>query len=130
MSSYSLDLRERVLKVSDAEMLTRQVAEKYQVSPHVGPSAQSATTTSTVYAQPIRELIQAQPDLTLVEIKVKLDLTLSLTTIWRVVRSLGLTMKTKSSTWPSKSEPTLPKNAGTYANRVRTPPGRSRPRRR
>jgi transposase len=33
MSSYSMDLRVRVLKDSDAGMLTRRVAEKYQVSP-------------------------------------------------------------------------------------------------
>jgi transposase len=127
MSSYSMDLRVRVLKDCDAGMLTRQGAEKYQVSPawvrrlkqrrrengEIEPRPPGhRPSTSTVHAQPIRELIQAQPDLTLVEIKAKLGLTLSLTTIWRVVRSLGLTFKKKSSTRPSKSDPTSPRNAG------------------
>jgi hypothetical protein len=33
ISSYSMDLRVRVLKESDAGMFTYQVAEKYQISP-------------------------------------------------------------------------------------------------
>jgi transposase len=57
-------------------------------------------------------LIEAQPDLTLAEIKAKLELALSLTTIWRVVRSLGLILKKKSSARRSKIEPTSSNNAG------------------
>jgi transposase len=122
MQSYSMDLRLRVLKDCDGGMTTKLVAEKYEVSaawvrrlkqrrrengetqprpPGHRPS------TSMVHAQPIHELILAQPDLTLADIKAKLDLTLSLTTIWRVVRSLGLTLKKKSSTRLSKIGPTL-----------------------
>ncbi len=126
MKSYSMDLRLRVLKDCDAGMPTKRVAEKYEVSPawvrrlkqrrrdngETEPRPPGhRPSTSAVHAVPIRELIAAQPDITLAEIKAKLELSLSLTTIWRVVRGLGLTLKKKSSTPPSRSAPTSPKNA-------------------
>ena len=108
MRSYSMDLRLRVLKDCDSGMPTKSVAEKFDVSPawvrrlkqrrrengETEPRPPGhRPSTSAVHAEPIRQLIQAQPDITLAEIKANLKLTLSLTTIWRVVRSLGLTLK-------------------------------------
>jgi transposase len=126
MASYSMDLRLRVLKDCDEGMPTKRVAEKYRVSPawvrrlkqrrrENGETAPRPPghrpRIRTAYVEPIRLLIEAQPDLTLAEIKAKLELALSLTTIWRVVRSLGLTLKKKSSARRSKIELTSSNNA-------------------
>ncbi len=108
MRSYSMDLRERILKDSDAGMPTKLVSEKYSVSPawvrrlkqrrrETGettprpPAHRPATWTS--HADAIRQLIEAEIDITLVEIKEKLQLELGLTTIWRAVQALRLTVK-------------------------------------
>ena len=121
MASYSMDLRVRVLEDSDSGMNTLKVAEKYRVSPawvrrlkqrrresgEVGPRPPGhRPSTSAAHAEAIRELIRARPELTLADIKAELDLRLSLSTIWRVIRSLGLTLKKKSSTRPSRIGPT------------------------
>jgi transposase len=103
-----MDLRLRVLKDCDAGMPTKDVAEKYAVSrawvrrlkqrrrengeTSPRPSGHRPSS-SAAYADPIRQLIQERPDLTLAEIKGELQLPHSITTIWRVVRALGLTLK-------------------------------------
>ena len=108
MTSYSMDLRARVLEDSDAGMKTGKVAEKYRVSPawvrrlkqrrresgEIEPRPQGhRPSSSAAHAEAIRDLIRSRPDLTLADIKAELDLTLSLTTIWQVIRELGLTLK-------------------------------------
>ena len=51
----------------------------------------------------IRELVAASPDLTLAEIRDRLALAVSLSTLWAAVRGLGLTVKKKSSAPRSKT---------------------------
>lgn len=128
MASYSMDLRLRVLEDSDSGMNTLEVAKKYRVSPawvrrlkqrrresgEVGPRPPGhRPSTSAAHAEAIRDLIRARPDLTLADIKAELNLGLSLSTIWRVIVSLGLTLKKKSSTRLSRIVPMSPNSGGT-----------------
>jgi transposase len=116
MRAYSTDLRERVLADSDEGMGAAAVAAKYRVSDSwvrrlkqrrnatgetaPRPSGRRPTTWSP-HAARMREAIVAAPDLTLRELKDRLELTLSLSTLWRAVKALGLTLKKKSSGPPS-----------------------------
>ena len=109
MRAYSMDLRERILRDSDAGLMADQVAQKYQVSAswvrrlkqrrretgevepraqHHGPHPMLAPHLTTLAA-----LIQAQPDRTLVELQAALGTTASVPTIWRAVAALGFTVK-------------------------------------
>lgn len=56
----------------------------------------------------LRELIDAVPDATLEEMKQKLGLGVSITTLWRALRDLGLTLKKKCSTRPNNNVLTWP----------------------
>jgi transposase len=119
--AYSMDLRVRVLEDCDLGMRTREVAKKYRVSPawirrlkqrrresgEIEPRPPGhRPSTSAAHAEAIRDLIRSRPDLTLADIKAELNLAQSLTTIWRVIRALGLTLKKKSSAHPSRTGPT------------------------
>ena len=105
MAAYSLDLRTRVLKDSDAGMASKLVAEKYAVSRawvdrlkqrrretgEIAPRRQTRWRTPLLHAQLPRlaVLIREQPDRTLVELQQALPTSASLPTIWRAVTKLG-----------------------------------------
>lgn len=109
MRAYSMDLRVRVLQDSDAGMKAADVAEKYHVSGswvrllkqrrretgEVAPRAQRHGPRPKLapHVHRLTELIQAQPDLTLVELQAALPTHASLATIWRAVTALGFTVK-------------------------------------
>jgi transposase len=109
MRAYSSDLRDRVLRDSDAGLIAEAVAEKYHVSPawvrrlkqrrretgEVAPRAQRYGPHPMLAPQltTLTALIQAQPDRTLVELKDALGTPASLATIWRAVTALGFTVK-------------------------------------
>jgi transposase len=110
MKPYSLDLRERVLADCDGGLSTQTVARKYRVSPawvrrlkqrrrqtgDVAPrTPRRPPPTWSAHAQRIDAAVRDQPDLTLEELRTRLGLTFSLATLWRAVRSLGLTVKKK-----------------------------------
>ena len=109
MRAYSMDLRERIFRDSDAGMTSLVVAEKYDVSrawvdrlkqrrretgevtPRVqryGPHPKLAA-----HLHRLADLIQEQPDRTLAELQEALGLPASLATIWRAVKQLGFTVK-------------------------------------
>jgi transposase len=109
MRAYSPDLRDRVLRDSDAGLIAEAVAEKYHVSPawvrrlkqrrretgevaprtqRYGPHPMLAPHLTTLAA-----LIDARPDCTLVELKDALGTPASVPTIWRAVTALGFTVK-------------------------------------
>jgi transposase len=111
MHAYSLDLRQRVLADSDRGLSTRVVATKYSVSeswvrrlkqrrratgevaprvPTPGPSP-----SWDAYAEKLREAIRQTPDATLQELRDQLQLTAALSTLWRAVAALGLSVKKK-----------------------------------
>ena len=119
MKSYSMDLRERVLKACDAGLGTKAVAEKYAVSAswvrrlkqrrrEDGRTAPKSSRNTRVpqldaRADRIRELIAATPDLTLAGLKAALGVTVALATLWAAVAKLGLTVKKKSTGRPSRT---------------------------
>ena len=121
MKPYSMDLRERVLQDCDGGLPTRAAADKYRVSPawvrrlkqrrrqtgRVAPSAPRRPPPAwAADADRIRAAVAAQPHLTLEELRDRLAVAYSLTTLWRATRALGLTVKKKSSGRPSGTAPT------------------------
>jgi len=111
MRAYSPDLREQVLADCDRGLTTRQVATKYSVSEswvrrlkqrrrqtgEVSPRRQSAGPRPSwdAYADRLREAIRQTPDATLVELRDRLELTVALSTLWRAVAAIGLSVKKK-----------------------------------
>lgn len=109
MAPYSMDLRSRVLLDWDAGVNAKAVAAKYRVSRawvhrvvqrrretgEIEPRRQTKWRTP-ILAGPtdqLRALVEAQPDRTLVEIRAALHTSASLTTIWRALERLDLTVK-------------------------------------
>jgi len=110
MAAYSMDLRTRVLRDSDAGMASKDVAAKYAVSRawvdrvkqrrretgEVTPRRQTAFRRRTLNAhheQRLVFLITARPDATLAELRDALPTTAALSTLWRAIGRLGLTVK-------------------------------------
>jgi transposase len=121
MMPYSMDLRLRVLQACDAGLPTRAAADKYEVSDSFVRKLKRRrrTTGSAAPATPrrpppgwaadadrIRAAVAQQPDLTLEELRGRLGVAYSLTTLWRATRALGLTVKKKSNGRPSRAAPT------------------------
>lgn len=79
----------------------------------------------------LKALVRQEPDLTLAELKQRLELSCSIRAIHWVLARLGLTYKTRRSMRPSKTVLTSPRRAG-YGGAARagsTRPGWSSPRR-
>lgn len=109
MAPYSMDLRTRVAAAWDAGDDAATVAERFQVSRawvhrllqrrretgHVAPRRQTRWRTPVLAHETARlqALVAEQPDRTLVEIKAALGTTASLSTIWRTLDRLQLTVK-------------------------------------
>ena len=109
MRAYSMDLRERVLRDSDAGLTAAAVAVKYHVSAswvrrlkqrrretgEVAPRQQRYGRHPVLAPQlpTLAALIHAQPDRTLADLQVALGTSASLATIWRAVKQLGFTLK-------------------------------------
>jgi transposase len=122
MNPYSMDLRERVLADCDAGRPTRQGADRYRVSPawvrrlkqrrrQTGSAAPRAARTGPrpswhAYADRLRAAIGQAPDATLEELRDRLGLAVALSTLWRAVAALGLTVKKKRRGRPSRTGPT------------------------
>ena len=108
--AYSMDLRTRVLRDSDAGLPTKDVAEKYTVSVswvnrvkqrkretgEIAPRTQTKFRGRTLdpdQEQRLVFLITARPDATLVELREALPTTAAVSTLWRAIDRLGLTVK-------------------------------------
>jgi transposase len=121
MKPYSMDLRQRVLEDCDSGLSTQQVAHKYRVStawirrlkqrrkqtgsiqPRKGRTGPKPSWDA--YADRLRHAIRQTPDATLAELRDRLGLTVALSTLWRAVTALGLSVKKKSSAPPSRTAP-------------------------
>ena len=123
MKAYSTDLRQKIIEACQRDQATqRAVAELFGVSvSFVEKLLQRYRTTGIFTAKPhgggqkrrldaaadqrILAWIQAQPDLTLVELQTKtrqeLGISLSLATLCRSLKRLGLTRKKSPSTPPN-----------------------------
>ncbi len=107
--AYSTDLRLRVLADYDDGVRPVNLADRYRVYERwvykllrqrketgcieprrgrTGPKPKLAA-----HENRLRELIDAVPDATLEEIRQKLGLGVSITTLWRALRDLGVTFK-------------------------------------
>jgi len=122
MHAYSLDLRQRVLADCDRGLTTRAVATKYSVSEswvrrlkqrrrQTGELAPRTATTGPppswhAYADRLREAVAQAPDATLEELRDQLGLVVALSTLWRAVAALGLSVKKKSRGRRSRTGPT------------------------
>ena len=110
MAPYSMDLRTRVLRDSDAGLSSKEVAAKYTVSRawvdrvkqrrrergEIAPRTQTKfrrRTLSDEQEQRLVFLITARPDATLAELREQLPTTAALSTLWRAIDRLNLTVK-------------------------------------
>lgn len=110
MAPYSMDLRTRVLRDSDAGMCSKDVAVKYAVSRawvdrlkqrrretgQVTPRVQTVFRRRALTAEQEHRLgllLLVQPDATLAELQTALPTTAALSTLWRAIGRFGLTFK-------------------------------------
>ena len=110
MAPYSMDLRTRVLRDSDAGMASKEVALKYAVSRawvdrvkqrrretgEVAPRVQTVFRRRALTVEQehrLGVLLLAQPDATLAELQAALPTTAALSTLWRAIARAGLTFK-------------------------------------
>jgi transposase len=109
MAPYSMDLRTRVLADCDAGVAPKDVAAKFRVSRSwvnrlvqrrretgaVAPRKQTVFKTPALAGQEdhLRALVAAQPDQTLAELREALRSSASLSSVWRALDRLGITVK-------------------------------------
>lgn len=109
MAPYSMDLRTRVLRDSEAGMPSKEVAAKYSVSRawvdrvkqrrretgEITPRKQTKFRHRVLAGREeyLAALITARPDATLAELREALRTTAALSTLWREIDRLGLTVK-------------------------------------
>jgi len=127
-ATISMDLRVRIFEDRQAGESTSEVADRFEVSPafvrrlmqrhrQTGSLAPSCAPRGpkpklAERADQLRQLHAQQPDLTPAEIRQRLGLTVSLLTIWRMLRRLGLTFKKSPSMPPNATARTCKKPAG------------------
>jgi transposase len=109
MAPYSMDLRSRVLRDSAAGMPSKEVAAKYDVSrawvdrvkQRLRETGETTPRQQTKFRHRVLEgqedrlagLILARPDATLMELREALHTRAALSTLWREIDRLGLTVK-------------------------------------
>jgi transposase len=109
MAAYSLDLRKRVLRAWDGGLDAEGVAAKYEVSRawvhrlvqrrretgSIAPRPQTKFRHRVLAGQDARlaALIATRPDATLAELRDALPTTAALSTLWRAIDHLQLTVK-------------------------------------
>jgi len=119
MKPYSKDLRERVINDRESDMDSQEVAEKYSVSRSwVNLLWQRYRETGSYeakriggYKQPvlkeregeIRQTLKERPDITLRELKEKLNFRGSLQTVSNELRRLGFSFKKNGSSFRTRS---------------------------
>jgi len=121
-AAYSDDLRDRVLAACDRGMETHEVAELFLVSPAwVRRVKQCRRETGRTRPLPVggrrphkidrvllAELVRAQPDATLKELRQRLGVPCALSSIWHALDALKLSFKKSRSTPPSRTARTSP----------------------
>jgi transposase len=110
MAAYSMDLRQRVVRACDRGMSAAEVAARFDVSlAWVYRLVQRRRETGSIAPRPQTKfrrralssheeerlvgLITARPDATLVELQDALPTRAALSTLWRTIDRLGLTVK-------------------------------------
>ena len=110
MAAYSMDLRERVARAWDAEPDAEAIAAKYEVSRawvhrliqrrretgSLAPRKQTKFRRCALdepQQQRLQALITTRPDATLAELRAALPTSAAISTLWRTIDRLGLTVK-------------------------------------
>lgn len=110
MAAYSLDLRRRVVRACDSGMSAAAVATRFEVSPawvyrllqrrrdtgSIEPRKQTKFRRRSLSSDDevrLVALITVQPDATLAELQQALPTRAALSTLWRTIDRLGLTVK-------------------------------------
>ncbi len=113
---YSQDLRDRVLAASDRCMPTKQVSDVVDVSPawvrrlkqrrretgETAPRPMGGATVIKIDMARLAELVRAQPDATLKELRQRLGIVCAESAICMALKRLGLSFKKRRSTRPSR----------------------------
>jgi transposase len=121
-AAYSDDLRDRVLMAFDRGMKTRQIAEVFQVSPawarrvkqtrretgRTRPLPVGGRRPSKIDSARLAQLVEAQPDATLKELRERLGVSCSLSAVWNAINRLRLSFKKSPSTPRSRTAPMSP----------------------
>jgi transposase len=113
MAAYSMDLRERVARAWDAGLDAETIADTYEVSRawvhrliqrrretgSLAPRQQTTFRRRVLAGQEetLKALVAAQPDATLVELRAALKTSAALSTLWRELARLDLTLKKNST---------------------------------
>lgn len=118
MAAISLDLRVRIFEARQAGETTAEVAERFAVSTAFvrrllqrhretgslappggrrGPQPKLAA-----QAERIHQFVAAHADFTAAEVRERMSLTVSVLTVWRMLRRLGFTFKKSRSAPPNK----------------------------
>ena len=143
--AYSQDLRDRVIDAALAGLPARRAAVQFRVGiataiGWVSRARQTGERAARRQGQPRRSkldphrafllgLIEATPDITLVEMQERLEadrgITASVGTIWTFLDRCGLTIKKSPLTPPSRTGPTFWSSArrGSRASSISTRPG-------
>jgi transposase len=138
--SYSQDLRERVIAAIESGLSTREAARRFSIGiatagtwsrlkrahGHVLPAIQGKPPGSVLdpHADFIMGLLEAEPEITMAEIAVRLhaerQVKVVLTAVWKFVRRRGLTHKKRPRTRRNKSGQTSPprENGGLTINPI------------
>lgn len=117
MRSYSQDLRLKVLGAYDRGMTTNAIAEAFGVSTawvrrvrqrrrehgELGPRPRVGPRRYKIDRIRLGELVQAQPDATLAELRERLGVECALSAVWNALRDLGLSYKKRPSTPRSRT---------------------------
>ena len=120
--TYSQDLRDRVLAAYDRGMKTKQIAETFAVSRawarrvrqcrrETGRTTalpRGGATIIKIDMQRLAELVQEQPDATLLELRDRLGVECTESAICLALKRLGLTFKKSRSMPPNKIAPMSP----------------------
>ena len=120
-AAYSQDLRDRVLAAYDRGMLTKQIADIFQVCPawarRVKQCRRETGRTQAlpqggarrIKIDPVRlaELVKDHPDATLKELREKLGIVCAESAICMALQRLKLSFKKRRSMRPSRTDPTL-----------------------
>ena len=114
---YSQDLRERVLAAYDRGLKTKVIAELFEISPAWGRRLKQRRRESGETAPrpmggkrfekfdraKLAELVRAQPDATLEELRERLGTTCAISAICTALKKLGLSFKKRRSMRPSRT---------------------------
>ncbi len=111
MRAYSADLHQRVLADCDAGMSSRDAAAKYRASSawvrRLKQRRRETGSTAPIpqrhglppkwaeHAERIKQSVREAPDAMLAEHRERLGLGLGISTLWRAIHALGLTVKKK-----------------------------------